>query len=144
MKTAGCVTLPLILGLALTAATASTSLAAPAPSRNGVAGVLRSVTLTNADNGHAVTVRAGDDIRVRLTGGPAQGGTWAWSVPVAGDPAALHRNQGATAPNGDATAVFRAVKTGRSDITSTGRCVPKPGSQCPSAVRQWKVTIEVQ
>ncbi|MET9611101.1 hypothetical protein ABZZ17_39505 [Streptomyces sp. NPDC006512] len=147
MKTARYMTVPLILGLALTATTAATSLAAPTASHTSHTShtsILRTVTLTNADNGRTFTVAAGDDIRVRLTGGPAQGLTWAWSVPVAGDPGVLRRTQGAQAPNGDATAVFSATEEGESIIAASARCVPATGSPCPPSVQRWSVTIDVQ
>ncbi|MFJ8310999.1 MULTISPECIES: hypothetical protein [unclassified Streptomyces] len=123
------------------AAAVITATATAAPRRALSTG---SVSLTNADNGRTVVVRAGDEIRVRLTGGRGQGVTWVWSEPVTSAPATLRRTRGATSPNGDATAVFLAVKNGESDITSARRCVPNPGSLCSQAVLQWKVTVDVR
>ncbi|MEU5539191.1 hypothetical protein [Streptomyces sp. NPDC020362] len=130
----------LVLGLAATAAmVTATASAAPHP-----APALSSVSLTNADNGRAVAVRVGDEVRVRLTGGRGQGVTWVSSEPVTSEPANLRLSGGAASPSGDAAAVFRAVERGKSEITSARRCVADPGHLCPHAVLQWKTTVDVR
>ncbi|OXM53109.1 hypothetical protein [Amycolatopsis alba] len=131
MKAVRYVLVPLVL--ALTATTTAMSASASAAR----------VTLTNADNGRAVSVRAGEEVHVRLTGTRGQGVTWTWSEPKAGSPGTLERIGGSLSPNGDATAVFRVTGPGLSDITAVRRCHPAPGSQCPQVVQPWKVTVEV-
>ncbi|GGP46826.1 hypothetical protein [Streptomyces melanogenes] len=130
----------LALGLAVTATVVSGTVSA-APHPTSVRAV---VPLTNADDGRTVTVRAGDEVRVQLTGSREQGVMWVWSEPQAGVPATLRRTGGSTSPGGDATAVFEATGSGTSDITSQRRCVAQPGQVCSHAVLLWKATIKVQ
>ncbi|WHM40532.1 hypothetical protein [Streptomyces sp. BPTC-684] len=130
----------LALGLAVTATMVTgTVSAAPHP-----ASARATIPLTNADNGRTVTVRAGDEVRVQLTGSREQGVMWVWSEPQASASAALRRTGGSTSPGGDATAVFQATGSGTSDITSLRRCVAQPGHVCSHAVLVWKATVKVQ
>lgn len=114
----------------------TTVLSTSASAAPDIARSLGAITLTNADNGHTVPVRVGDEVRVRLTGSRDQGITWVWSEPVASVPANLQRTGGGTAPNGDVTAVFRATGYGTSAITTIRRCISTPGHKCPP-INRW-------
>ncbi|MYU55331.1 MULTISPECIES: hypothetical protein [Streptomyces] len=144
MKTATRLTASLALGMALAATTAAVpgdATAAPHPHQIRAA---RSVTLTNADDGRTVTVARGDTVTVKLTGIRDQGVRWAWSEPAATAPGVLRRSRGGTSPDGGASAVFRAVGRGTSDVTAYRRCVAAPGHVCPRIVIRWRAAVVVK
>lgn len=144
MKPAKYVIVPLALGMALTATTVSASTAASTASHLHHTLIARTVTLTNGDNGHTVTVARGDVVSVRLTGIRDQGNTWVWSAPQATAHNVLERTGGGTSPGGDATAVFRAVDSGKSDVTAYRHCVAGRGHVCSHAVVPWKAAVDVK
>jgi hypothetical protein len=116
------------------AVTASTSVppttrpATPAP-----------VVVTAAANGSTVGVRLGQQVVVTLSSGER------WAEPVSGDDAVLHRLSGsADAATGSATATFSAVAAGTAKVTSSRRCLPKPGQVCAQYVALWSVTVVVR
>ncbi|MEV4741942.1 hypothetical protein [Streptomyces sp. NPDC049555] len=102
------------------------------------------ITLTNSDNGRSVNASSGDDVEVRLTAYHENGLTWTWSTPVSSNSTVLRRTTGGTAPNGNASATFRAEHDGTATITAQRRCRPDAGHICPLLVTPWKVTVEVK
>ncbi|MFD9659809.1 hypothetical protein [Streptomyces mirabilis] len=144
MKTAKYAAIPLALGVALAATTVSTSAAASTVSHLHHTLIARTVTLTNGDNGRTVTVARGDVVSVRLTGIRDQGNTWVWSAPQATARDVLQRTGGGTSPGGDATTVFRAVGSGKSDVIADRHCVAGRGHVCSHAVVPWKAAVVVR
>ncbi|MEV5878311.1 potassium-transporting ATPase subunit C [Streptomyces sp. NPDC052101] len=120
----------------LTAGTATATPAAVAHKQN--------LTLTNDANGQAVAARAGDDITVRLVGKQADGETWMWSTPTAGDDEVLRKTTSSVDAKGDASAVFHVQSGGTTTLASQMRCVSGPGQACPHAVMPWRVTVTAQ
>ncbi|MFF4531342.1 hypothetical protein ACFY1P_18950 [Streptomyces sp. NPDC001407] len=128
----------------LTAALALTALAVCAPVSEATPSVRAGrVTLTNADNGHPVTVHTGDDVQVNLTGSHEAGLTYSWSVPVS-DAAVLHRTAGSTTPRGDTTARFHAERAGIAVLSAQRHCHADQGHLCPLVIAPWKVRVEVK
>ncbi|MGA5133634.1 hypothetical protein ACPCTO_27915 [Streptomyces olivoreticuli] len=144
MKPATYVIVPLALGMALTTTTVSASTAASTAPHPHHTLIARTATLTNGDNGRTVTVAHDDVISVKLTGIRDQGNTWVWSAPEATARDVLQRTGGGTSPGGDATAVFRVVGSGKSDVTAYRHCVAGHGHVCSHAVVQWKTAIIVK
>jgi hypothetical protein len=130
MRTSGAAATILAVALTLTAA----PLASAAMAR---------VVVTNADNGRSVTVAVGEDITVRLTATKAQGQNRTWAVPTSAN-AMMHRTSGGTAPNGDASAVFHAERSGTTTLSSASSCRPDPGHACPELSAPWRVTVTVK
>jgi hypothetical protein len=110
----------------------------------GAVPAARTVTLTGADSGRAVSVARGEVVRVELAGVREGGDTWAWSAPRAADPDVLERTASGTPAGGDTYGTFRAVAAGTSDLTSTRRCVPGPGHICPHVILAWRATVTVR
>ncbi|MFE9452190.1 hypothetical protein [Streptomyces sp. NPDC006739] len=129
-------------GLALGLAVTTTMVTTPASAAPRSAAADR-VVLTNADSGHSVARSVGDDTEIRLTAYRADGLTYTWSMPAAGDSRVLGRTVGGTAPTGDAYAVLHAERPGTSTVSALRRCRPDPGRLCPMVVVPWKATIEV-
>lgn len=87
------------------------------------------VTVTAADNGKQVCIRAGGLVKVELAAG------WA---PVTASGAALAKASGSE---------FNGAKAGRAELTSSERVCPKPtgkGMMGCGALRGWKVTVVVR
>ncbi|MGI5338081.1 hypothetical protein ACQEVS_12110 [Streptomyces sp. CA-181903] len=134
-------------GLALALVTGVPATAAPAAAPGLAldrARPAQHITLTNSDNDGSVTASSGDGIEVRLTGYRENGLTWTWSTPTSSDSAVLRLTAGRTAPNGDASATFRAEHDGTATITAERRCRPDTGRICPMVITPWKVTVEVK
>ncbi len=132
----------LAVGLALSAAAiCAPACAAPRTDRSVAAAHL---TLTNADNGHSVTVRSGEVITVRLSGHRSAEATWQWSAPSSSESRILRRVAGGTSPSGNASAVFRPEADGNATISANERCVSAPGHICPHTVLHWTATVHVK
>ncbi|GGU61232.1 hypothetical protein GCM10010211_27720 [Streptomyces albospinus] len=155
MKTVGYLAASCAAGLALGAGTSLTAGAAAAavPAATGTtaarqqhrapAPIGRGRVLTNADNGHSVTVRPGETVTVRLTGHRNRGVTFSWGAPRSGDVAVLRQTDGGTAPTGDATGRFRAGRRGTARISAQRTCRAGHGHVCPHVVVPWRVTVKV-
>ncbi|MFI9718574.1 hypothetical protein ACIHFE_02815 [Streptomyces sp. NPDC052396] len=127
---------PFAVGMALT----GVALAAPASYADTTAGA---ITLSDTDNGTAVSVHAGDTVTVQLTGSTGNGMTWTWSTPTASSSDVLTLTNSASLGGGSVTATFQANATGTTDITSVKGCVPDPGHFCSHLLQQWKATVTV-
>ncbi|GGV03937.1 hypothetical protein GCM10010211_83970 [Streptomyces albospinus] len=124
---------------------AAASLTAPATLPDAHAAARSAASLSNADDGRAISTAPGDAIRVNLKALRGDGVKWVWDVPAASATDVLARTTGGTAPNGDAKAAFRAEENGRSTITAHRRCVvTAPGRSCPHVVTTWKATVDVR
>ena len=93
------------------------------------------VTVSNAENGHTVTLRVGDTLVIHLTG-PA---SYTWSAPISADPQVLARLS--SAGGASASATFRAATPGGTRVTSVDNpnCYP----QCLPPSRLYAVTVTV-
>ncbi|MEV5506886.1 hypothetical protein [Streptomyces orinoci] len=127
---------PFALGMALT----GVALSAPASFADTSAAT---VTLTETDNGTAVSVHTGDVIKVQLTGSRGNGLTWTWSTPTASSTDVLTQTDSASLADGSVTATFQANSNGTTVITSTKGCVPDPGHFCSHLMQQWNATVTV-
>ncbi|MER5728398.1 hypothetical protein ABT084_08630 [Streptomyces sp. NPDC002138] len=118
--------------------------AAPDVSVATPAHAVRTMQLTNADNGRTVTGRLGDSVRVRLTPVVEDGLKWVFVKPASSDSSLAAQTGGTETPDGGASGSFDLVAAGKVVVQAGRRCVATtPGRVCPEVVLPWKVTLNV-
>ena len=93
------------------------------------------VTITDTDSGHSVTMHKDDGLDVELSG-PS---SYTWTEPLSSDQSVLRKVSGSSGAT--ANAVFVAVGTGTATVTATDNpnCYP----QCLAPSRAFQVTVSV-
>jgi hypothetical protein len=96
------------------------------------------VVVTDADDGKTFSLRVGQYLDVRLSGGMS------WSEPQSSDQQVLPRLSASQASDGSAQGRFRAVAKGQADVSAT-QSAPCATStpRCMVPSRLWRVTIVV-
>jgi hypothetical protein len=96
---------------------------------------VRTIKVTQADNGDSYTLRSADRLVVQLSGPTA----YTWTEPASSDPTVLHRLKGSSGAT--ATADFVAKAQGKSDVTAIDNpnCLPRCGA--PSLLFEVRVSV---
>lgn len=116
----------------------STPRPTPTPSPKSGSGVIE---VSNGDNGSTVHLRAGQELRVRLT---PDGGNW--DPPVSGDDGVAHRqsSSGGYPSNDPVDALFVGRGSGSTDITTmTDMACLHTNPRCLPPQRSWSVHVVV-
>ncbi|HVA43738.1 MAG TPA: hypothetical protein VNF50_09655 [Acidimicrobiales bacterium] len=98
------------------------------------------LVVTQTDRGQTVSLRVGQTLEVRLSGGGSQ----RWSEPRSA--AATMLEETATSANsttGDASGTFVARTPGSTRVSSDARPICPAGQACPDFVRLWTITVDV-
>ncbi len=95
-----------------------------------------SLRVTQADNGHTISLRVGQTFLVAL------GNTLDWNVTVA-DPTIVSRVVNVLVVRG-AQGLYRANAPGQTTLTATGRPICAPGQACPMFIQLVKVNLVVR
>jgi len=98
------------------------------------------VVVTQADQGRNITLKVGQTLEVRLSGGGSQ----RWSVPRSANAAVAQETTASANPtSGDASATFVARATGSTRVSSDARPICSAGQACPDFVRLWTIAVDV-
>ncbi|MFJ9814370.1 hypothetical protein ACIRU3_03700 [Streptomyces sp. NPDC101151] len=114
----------------------------PSASATKPGGCVTHAELTAADNGRTVCLTKGDELRLTLDGTRSR----PWKAVAANGSALEAINSGFVIQPGDATAAYRAVTSGKTELTSSRPLCAEPtapGQVSCKGIQEWKVTVTV-
>jgi hypothetical protein len=96
----------------------------------------RTITVTEADNGHHYRLRTGDHLDVELSGPSG----FTWTEPASSNRPVLHRRSGSSGTT--ATGTFVAKAKGKVEVTAIGKPICS-ASPCPALLLLFQVRVSV-
>lgn len=99
------------------------------------------IVLTNSSNGSTVLATKGDDVVVKLAGGPLR---WSEAQAIESSPV-LVRLSGGTTISGSSTTTFEVESDGTATVEAAGTpiCSVATATACPQYVLLWRATVDV-
>ena len=124
-----------LCAMTLASCATSTSASSGSASTTSVPTDPRTITVTQAGNGHTYSLHSGDRLSILLAEAPG----YTWTEPASSDDGLLQRTLGG--PGIAASATFVARKVGHAVVTATDNpnCYP----QCLISSRQFEVSVSV-